>query len=346
MKNILKKISPFFALIMAFAMCFPLVGCGCDHDWKEISNTATCLEKGIKTLECSKCQETKTEPSPIAEHSFDGTKCDVCKLVVTSTWSPKSNCTKCSNVNMIGDNKSYFQKLHTTATCMEDGVAYYKCGKCYEKFFVLERALGHSLNKNICERCGNALKDLSEFPETYRMEISDKLEHIAPYTIDSETFVTATRLFKLCKDDITDCESRVEKAQRALENAKNEATVRRYVEGVGWVWQADEKKVAAAEEDLESAQKSLRQAQDDLDVCKVSYEFNCEGYAWNIAILGIKATDANNYAINYNLASLAALEMSTLDITDMPSWYKDIISNIQTLTGLDIRQNSNSAIPD
>ena len=217
--------------------------------------------------------------------------------------------------------------VSTTATCTEGGTENYVCAHCGETKTETVVAYGHNYNKNVCERCKTTSTNLSQFPASYREEIAEQLLLIAP------------RLLKLCKDDIADCESRVEKAQKALENAKNEATVRRYVEGVGWVWQADEKKVAAAEEDLESAQKSLQQAQDDLGVCKVSYEFNCEAYAWNVAILGIKATDASNYAVNYNLAELAALEMTALEITMLPSWYSDIIQSIQLLTGLDIRES-------
>ena len=228
--------------------------------------------------------------------------------------------------------------VSTTATCIEKGTENYVCQICGATKTEAVAAYGHKYNKNVCARCSDTLTDLSQFPKSYRDEIAEQLLLIAPYTTDSETFVTVTRLLKLYKDDIADCESRVDKAQKALENAKNEATVRRYVEGVGWVWQADEKKVAAAEKDLKNAQDSLMQAQNDLEVCKVSYEFNGEAYAWNIAILGIKATDVSNYAVNYNLAELAALEMTALETTIFPSWYFDIIQNIQLLSGLDIRE--------
>lgn len=230
-----------------------------------------------------------------------------------------------------------FALTSTTATCTEGGTEIYTCANCGEIKTEAVEAYGHSYNKNVCERCKTALTDLSQFPESYRNEIADKLLLTAPYTVDSETFITITKLLKLYKDDIDNCENRVDKAQQALENAKNEATVRRYVEGVGWVWQADEKKVAAAEKELTNATKALTQAQNDLQVCKASYEFNCEGYAWNMAILGIKATDVSNYAVNYNLAELAALEMLALETLVLPSWYSNIVSAIKTITGIDIK---------
>lgn len=141
MNNFWRKLAITLTLVMTFALCFAFVGCGCDHNWEEVSNTATCGQTGIKTYECTKCKDTKTENSPkLDKHQFVGTKCEICNLIVTSTWSPKSSCTKCSSVNMIGDNKSYFTKLSTTATATADGVAYYKCPKCYKTFYVLERA--------------------------------------------------------------------------------------------------------------------------------------------------------------------------------------------------------------
>lgn len=143
MKNLFKKVAIALTLVMAFGLCFAFVGCGCEHNWVEKSNTSTCTQSGEITYECSKCKNTKTEKAEIKDHEFVGTKCKVCNLTVTSTWSPKSNCTKCSNTNIIGDNKSYYTKLSTTATSTTDGVAYYLCPKCHKKFFVLEKAFGN-----------------------------------------------------------------------------------------------------------------------------------------------------------------------------------------------------------
>lgn len=50
-------------------------------------------------------------------------------------------------------------------------------------------------------------------------------------------------------------------AEQALENAKNEATVRRFNEATGqWEWQTDEKKIAEAEKNLTSAKENLSDA--------------------------------------------------------------------------------------
>lgn len=51
------------------------------------------------------------------------------------------------------------------------------------------------------------------------------------------------------------------KAERVLEDAKNEATVRRFNQATGqWEWQSDEKKIAEAEKNLEQAKHNLQEA--------------------------------------------------------------------------------------
>lgn len=53
----------------------------------------------------------------------------------------------------------------------------------------------------------------------------------------------------------------VMEAEQALENARNEATVRRFNQATGqWEWQTDEKKIAEAEKNLEQAQLNLQEA--------------------------------------------------------------------------------------
>lgn len=75
MKKLLKKLSPFFALIMALIACYVLVGCGganentnstekepcTTHDWVLVSTTATCVSDGINSYKCSVCGATGTK---------------------------------------------------------------------------------------------------------------------------------------------------------------------------------------------------------------------------------------------------------------------------------------------
>ncbi len=59
----MKKIVSVFVLILVLCQLFVLCSCGCEHNWIEISNTATCLENGVKTFKCSLCEKIKTESS-------------------------------------------------------------------------------------------------------------------------------------------------------------------------------------------------------------------------------------------------------------------------------------------
>lgn len=73
------------------------------------------------------------------------------------------------------------------------------------------------------------------------------------------------------KKSVLEAENELLKAQQALENAKNEATVRRFNQATGqWEWQFDEKKVQAAEENLKKQEESLEKAR--LEVEKAAYD--------------------------------------------------------------------------
>lgn len=68
------------------------------------------------------------------------------------------------------------------------------------------------------------------------------------------------------KAEYIEAQNELLKAQQALENAKNEATVKRFNEATGqWEWQVDEKKVASAEEAVKKQQESVDKAKKDLE---------------------------------------------------------------------------------
>ena len=123
MKNLLKKLSPLFALVMALAMCFSIVGCGDNcvngnsHSWIIESATATCTEKGTITYKCIWCDAKKVESDVLKPHDFP--------------LSPTS----------------------TTATCDKSGIETYKCRNCDETKTKSVDALGHDYTHRICSRC-------------------------------------------------------------------------------------------------------------------------------------------------------------------------------------------------
>lgn len=114
MKKIFSILSIFFISLSALM----LTGCGCNHYWEKISNTATCESDGVITYKCSNCGETKTETSYAIGHNWN--------------------------------------KEGSTATCTSSGVATYKCNNCNKTKTRPEQALGHDYasTTDLCRNCG------------------------------------------------------------------------------------------------------------------------------------------------------------------------------------------------
>lgn len=104
----------------------------------------------------------------------------------------------------------------------------------------------YGIEKDISKEIGDQTNDISKVTGAYDDLIS-KLEELRDLQKES----TEWEEKKLA----------VLEAEQALENAKNEATVRRFNEATGqWEWQRDEKKIAEAEKKLEQAQLNLQEA--------------------------------------------------------------------------------------
>lgn len=102
-------------------------------------------------------------------------------------------------------------------------------------------------------------------------------------------------------------------AQQALENARNEATVRRFNQATGqWEWQTDEKKIAEAEKNLEQAQLNLQEA------------------AYSNIIEQLEKGDATNESILAILQEVAPLLGADNDFVDA------VINAFKDKTGVDI----------
>ncbi len=101
MKNLLKKLSPLFALVMALALCFSLIGCDtncpyCENDpttlgkssiWREeLSTTATCTQDGITTIQCANCKRTTQIAVGALGHDWKITKDEATCLKAGNTY--------------------------------------------------------------------------------------------------------------------------------------------------------------------------------------------------------------------------------------------------------------------
>lgn len=81
----------------------------------------------------------------------------------------------------------------------------------------------------------------------------------------------------------------VMEAEQALENARNEATVRRFNQATGqWEWQTDEKKIAEAEKNLDSAKENLSDAAYD-EIIKMLENKTATNEGLNELLNGLKA---------------------------------------------------------
>ncbi len=134
------------------------------HDWDNgtVTTDPTCTTLGVKTFDCSRCDDTKTEDVDKLPHTeetipavestccttglTEGTKCSVCKTVlVEQEETEKKSHTYDAGV------------VTTEPTCTDPGVKTFTCTTCTAdpKASYTEEvpATGHAPVKNVCE-CG------------------------------------------------------------------------------------------------------------------------------------------------------------------------------------------------
>lgn len=156
----------------------------------------------------------------------------------------------------------------------------------------------YGIEKDISKEIGDQTNDITKVKGAYDDLIS-KLEELRDLQKES----TEWEEKKLA----------VMEAEQALENARNEATVRRFNQATGqWEWQTDEKKIAEAEKNLEQAQLDLQEA------------------AYSNIIEQLKKGDATNESILAILQEVAPLLGADNDFVDA------VINAFKDKTGVDI----------
>lgn len=164
------------------------------------------------------------------------------------------------------------------------------------------------------------------------------------------------------KLSVLEAQKEVLEAQQALENAKNEATVRRFNTSTGqWEWQTDEKKIADAEKQIESAEASLLKAQTALQEATYNkiIELLESGSTTNDEILGVLNEVAPYLLVGTEYESemlsiaddmsvmagnMSGIAKNIFDISvdirnftgDLPSFFSDILGSIKGTTGVDV----------
>ena len=120
----------------------------------------------------------------------------------------------------------------------------------------LEKVYG--IQKDISKEIGEQTNDISKVVGAYDdlIKALEKLRDAEKENLNLEEK----------KKDYLEAQNELIKAQQALENAKSEATVRRYNTETGqWEWQVDEKKVAEAEETVKKQEEDVEKARKDLE---------------------------------------------------------------------------------
>lgn len=115
-----------------------------------VTKNATCLEKGEKTVKCSRCDKTTTAEIPATGHNYVAGE-EVKATCTESGYIPytckNKDCTSSyrdltSNPN--GHKWNTTAVSETKATCEKDGVAVYKCQFCEATNEVVTPKFGHS----------------------------------------------------------------------------------------------------------------------------------------------------------------------------------------------------------
>ena len=124
---------------------------------------------------------------------------------------------------------------------------------------VLERFV----NSNDPDAYERFLKEIGLLQEDVTTEAGEWHNNIAKVTGKYDDLIDKLKELRDAEKESLELEERkqaVLEAQKALEQAQNEATVRRFNEATGqWEWQTDEKAIAEAEKDLENARDDLEE---------------------------------------------------------------------------------------
>ena len=124
----------------------------CKHTWDSgvVTTEPTCVNKGIKTFKCTKCDATKTEDIAALGHDYSTEWTIDIKPTCTKEGSESHHCTRCNA--KTGDrpvaktDHTWDSGVVTTEpTCVNKGIKTFKCTKCDATKTEDIAALGHEL---------------------------------------------------------------------------------------------------------------------------------------------------------------------------------------------------------
>ena len=123
----------------------------CNHTWNEgkVTTEPTCVNKGIKTFTCTKCNTTKTEDIAALGHSYTAETIKADALKTPGTCTDKAiyykSCERCGQVDtnenntfegeVDSTNHNYSSEwtIDTPASCTQEGSESHHCTRCDAK---------------------------------------------------------------------------------------------------------------------------------------------------------------------------------------------------------------------
>lgn len=143
------------------------------HDYRPVSNTATCGEAGVITEECRDCGKTNTrESSATGNHKWKDIGNPDPAPSCTVTGLQKQQCEMCGKeqtVTLKATGHKWNGGVETTkATCTSPGIKTYTCSECKETKTEATTALGHTApdENGYCTRC-KALISTVQYTATF-----------------------------------------------------------------------------------------------------------------------------------------------------------------------------------
>lgn len=153
------------------------------HDYKsEITKEATCLEPGIITYTCSRCDKSYTEEIPVTQHSYEIKVIDPTCIAEGYTLYTCKICGESYKDNIISAiPHDYESEIIEQPTCDTVGTIKYTCkycGKSYtEEIPVAEHHFTTKVIAPTCKEEGYTLYTCEDCGYSYKDNYTDKVEH-------------------------------------------------------------------------------------------------------------------------------------------------------------------------
>ena len=183
-------------------------------------------------------------------------------------------------------------------------------------------------NKELDETKDNyddQIKTLENLTDEHMDELIEKLKEMRDIEEDSNKLEERKR-------DILEAQQKVLEKQKALEDAKNNRTIRTFNSATGqFEWTVDQEKIQTAEDELAEAQEELNDAIEAV-----------RNEAWDSVIEELESGNATNESVKEILDEWKAVAELQAD-ADI-SWYKEIVDAIKNISNINIGASDISAV--